>query len=332
MNFEEFLDQYQKVPVVEYPNLVPENPMVSVCVQTYQHAPYIRECLDSILMQKTNFPFEILLGEDASTDGTREICIEYAEKFPDKIRLFLHSRENNIVILGTPTGRFNSLYNLYSLRCKFIALWEGDDSWTDDRKLQKQYESMVPNRDYSICRHDACIVEQGKIIKESKLPESQKKDFTNIQVQRGIFILTLSAFFRKRLSYPPECMNVINFDTFLFVYLGQYGHYKFISEVKAAGYRIHQGGIWSANTRHNREISDLNTFFWISKYFERKNRMDLKNHFGVTVTKKSLNYLVEPTWLNYLKIIKQMLTLKFSKLTTKFHDITKIILRKKVQK
>src|SRR5690606_25596514 len=109
---------------------------------------YIRECLDSILMQKTDFPFEILLGEDASTDGTREISIEYADKYPDKIRLFLHHRENNIEILGTPTGRFNSLYNLFSARGTFIALCEGDDFWTDEKKLQKQYEFMVTNPDY----------------------------------------------------------------------------------------------------------------------------------------------------------------------------------------
>src|SRR5690606_4409195 len=115
------------------------NPVVSVCVQTYQHAPYIRECLDSILMQKTDFPFEILLGEDESSDGTREICIEYAEKFPDKIKLFLHRRENNIQIFGYPTGRFNFLTNLYSSNGKYIAICEGDDYWTDSDKLQKQY-------------------------------------------------------------------------------------------------------------------------------------------------------------------------------------------------
>jgi glycosyltransferase involved in cell wall biosynthesis len=113
MNFQEFLGQYQKVPVEHYAHQVPGKQIISVCVQTYQHVNFIRECLDSILMQETNFPFEILLGEDASTDGTREICIDYAEKYPDKIRLFLHHRENNIAINGSPTGRFNIIYNLF---------------------------------------------------------------------------------------------------------------------------------------------------------------------------------------------------------------------------
>src|SRR2546425_11408599 len=81
---------------VEYGGLsrVPEEPTVSVLMVTYQHARFIREALDSVLIQKVRFPFEICLGEDGSTDGTREICIEYAQRYPDKIRLFLRDRAN----------------------------------------------------------------------------------------------------------------------------------------------------------------------------------------------------------------------------------------------
>ncbi len=132
--------KYQKKVVQELAGNAPKNPVVSICVQTYQHVNYIRECLDGILMQETTFPFEILLGEDNSTDGTREICMEYAMKFPDKIRLFLHHRENNIKINGSPTGRFNFFYNFHKARGKHIALCEGDDYWTDPLKLQKQVD------------------------------------------------------------------------------------------------------------------------------------------------------------------------------------------------
>ncbi|MCF8333442.1 MAG: glycosyltransferase [Bacteroidales bacterium] len=134
----DFIKKYQKVPVEEYPNKVTAKPVVSVCVQTYQHADYIGQCLDSILMQKTDFPFEILVGEDASSDETREICKQYAKSYPDKIRLFLHQRENNIPIKNRPSGRFNFVYNLFKARGEFVALCEGDDYWTDDLKLQKQ--------------------------------------------------------------------------------------------------------------------------------------------------------------------------------------------------
>src|SRR5699024_4437306 len=102
MDFEDFKSSYQKFPVEHYPNSAPYNPMVSVCVQTYQHGYYINECLDGIVMQETDFSYEILLGDDGSTDGTRESCVEYAEKYPDKIRLFLHNRENNIKVGDQP--------------------------------------------------------------------------------------------------------------------------------------------------------------------------------------------------------------------------------------
>lgn len=153
MTFEEFKVKFEKVPVGVFPNQVPGDPVVSVCVQTYQHINYIKECLDGILVQQTDFPFEILLGEDNSSDGTREICIEYAQKYPDKIRLFLHHRENNIKINGRYTGRFNFLYNLYNSRGEYIAICEGDDYWTDPLKLQKQVDEMENNLDINICAH-----------------------------------------------------------------------------------------------------------------------------------------------------------------------------------
>lgn len=328
MNFEEFKTQYQKISVEEFPNRAPETPMVSVCVQTYQHAPYIKECLDGILKQETEFLFEILLGEDASTDGTREICLEYAEAHPDKIRLFLHYRENNIEILGRSTGRFNALYNIYSARGAYLAICEGDDYWTDPTKLQKQYFFMKDNPEYSICGHDAFIIKAGEIIKESKLPEGQKRDFSSSEVQKGIFILTMSVFFKNISKYPSESIYMINFDTFLFVYLGQFGHYKFMSNIKPACYRLHDGGMWSANRPDLREISDLNTQFWIAKYFERIHESKLSDHYGINLTRKSLIYLVEPTWGNYGILIKHMFIIKFPKLANRIIRAKKYFIKK----
>ena len=153
MDFDSFLRSYERQPVQMYPNNVASNPIVSVNVVTYNHVKYIKQCLDGILMQEVDFEYEILLGDDESSDGTREICIKYAEKYPEKIRLFLHSRENNIGIGGQPTGRFNFIYNLFHARGKYIALCEGDDYWTDENKLQKQVEVLINNPNISICHH-----------------------------------------------------------------------------------------------------------------------------------------------------------------------------------
>jgi len=116
MNFEQLKQKYQQVPVEEYPNRVSEavpNPVVTAKVSTYQHADFIRDCLDGILMQETDFPFEIVIGEEESSDGTREICRAYADRHPDKIRLLLNCRENNIAIHGRPTGKFQSIYTRF---------------------------------------------------------------------------------------------------------------------------------------------------------------------------------------------------------------------------
>lgn len=317
MNFEEFKSKYLKKDVQEYPNKVPSNPQVSVCVQTYQHSQFIKDCLESILMQKHNFTYEILIGEDASTDGTRNICKEYADRYPDKIRLFLHHRENNICILGTPTGRFNQLYNFYSARGEFIAICDGDDYWTDPEKLQKQFDFMTQNDRYAICGHDAYIINGTKVVTESKLPEALKRDFNSVEVQKGIFILSLSAFFKNVGQYPPECLRVINFDTLIFTYLGKFGAYKYMDYIKPAAYRQHQGGIWSSKKRDWQELSELNTFFWISKYFKRINQRELQDYHGLKVVKKSISYLVTSSEANYWILIKHLFKLKYPKFTVR---------------
>lgn len=129
-------------------------PAVSVCLITYNHEPYIRECLDSILAQKTDFNFEICLGEDGSTDGTREICSEYAGMHPDRLRLFLRTRSepdrNNYVSHGV----YNYIETTRQCRGTYLALCDGDDAWTDPYKLQKQYEIMAADPSIALIHSD----------------------------------------------------------------------------------------------------------------------------------------------------------------------------------
>jgi glycosyltransferase involved in cell wall biosynthesis len=120
-------------------------PLVSICVQTYQHEEYIGQCLDSLLIQKTDFDFEIIIGEDGSTDRTKEICESFAQKYPDKIRLFKRDPKNKIFIRGRKTGRFNFLENLKAAQGKYICLCDGDDYWIDNQKLEKQFHFLNEN-------------------------------------------------------------------------------------------------------------------------------------------------------------------------------------------
>lgn len=140
-------------------------PLVSVCITTYQHAGLIQQCLDSVLMQQTDFDFEIIVGEDDSTDGTRNICKEYAEKHPDKIRLFLRSREDVIYLNRTPSNRFNYIENLKAARGTYLAFCDGDDYWTDKKKLQNQVNLFQSDQRLSFVFHKAHkINDEGEVI------------------------------------------------------------------------------------------------------------------------------------------------------------------------
>ena len=137
-------------------------PLVSVCCITYNHASFIRKCLDGFLMQQTDFPIEILIHDDCSTDGTTEIIREYEAKYPDLI-FPLYEEENQYSMGGA--GKMD-LYNYTRARGKYIAYCEGDDYWTDPLKLQKQVDFMEANPDYSVCWHRCkqFIIETGEYI------------------------------------------------------------------------------------------------------------------------------------------------------------------------
>ena len=251
MNRDGFLDKFQKIPVDVYLHRTHTEPLVSVCVQTYQHVNFIKDCIDGILMQKTDFPFEILLGEDDSTDGTREVCINYAEKYPDKIRLFLHHRGNNIKINGMPTGRFNFMYNLLNARGKYIALCEGDDYWTDSYKLQKQVDFLDNKSDFSLCFHDMRIVDDNcKYIRSSKSFEKESLTIDDLieGFIKGRIVHTASCVYRNRINkFPRWFYKGAAGDYLLFILIGQHGKFGYLNETMGV-YREHSAGIWSGKS------------------------------------------------------------------------------------
>jgi glycosyltransferase involved in cell wall biosynthesis len=126
------------------------NIMVSVVCTAYNHEAFIRSALDGFVMQKTNFPFEVLIHDDASTDGTADIIREYAEQYPEIIRPILQTENQyskkipitNEIILPKARG-------------KYVAFCEGDDFWTDETKLQKQVDFLEKNPDYVACAHNS---------------------------------------------------------------------------------------------------------------------------------------------------------------------------------
>lgn len=286
MNAKEFKIKFQKFPIREYANNLNIRPLVSVCVQTYQHSKYIEQCLDGILMQKTSFAFEVLIGEDESIDGTRDICIEYADRYPDKIRLFLHRRENNIRINGSPTGRFNFLYNLFSTKGKYIAFCEGDDYWTDTHKLQKQVDFLETNPDFAICFHNIQIIYEDEP-RLNRLSNINQQEITSIEnLARGNYIYTASCVFRKYLSEIPDWFYQCPVGDYpLHLLNAQYGKIKFIDQVMGV-YRVHKGGIWEKES-------------WVYKNSKWAYMLDIiSNKFNENVNKILNNQLYD----SYLQV------------------------------
>lgn len=127
-----------------------KTPLVSISCITYNHAPYIREALEGFVSQQTDFPFEVLIHDDCSTDGTTEIIREYEAKYPEIIKP-MYETENQYS-LGKPIG--TQVWNLPRAQGKYIALCEGDDYWTDPLKLQKQVDFLESHPDFGMCYTD----------------------------------------------------------------------------------------------------------------------------------------------------------------------------------
>lgn len=140
--------------------------IVSICCLTYNHEKYISQCLEGFLIQKTNFIFEVLIHDDASTDNTAKIIREYEKKYPNIIKPVYQSENKYSKGISV-----SATYNFPRVKGKYIAMCEGDDYWTDPLKLQKQVDVLEANLDHSICYHKVDILEDGVI-------KTNQSDFT----------------------------------------------------------------------------------------------------------------------------------------------------------
>lgn len=278
MNFQQFKEKYQLSEVEEVPNKVTNFPLVSVLVQTYNHENYIGDCLDSILNQKTDFAFEILLGEDFSSDKTREICREYAEKNPEKIRLFLHHPENKIIVNEVITGNFNAFYNFYKVQGIYIAFCEGDDRWSDNLKLQKHINSFKTNPSFVMNFHSFITVDSERTLLPTYQMDLQpRENISGIHLMEGSFhpLLSTTCFRKVFNEIPIEMTQVINVDTFLISFLGNYGGAIFLKNIFHSEYRIHKGGVWSLKQRKLKYLSKILTFTKLEEFYLKRGNNNL---------------------------------------------------------
>lgn len=208
-------------------------PLVSICTTTYRHEKYLAQTLDSFLAQRVNFPYEILIHDDASPDGTEAIIREYAARYPDII-LPLYETENQY----SQNIPINETFNFPRARGKYIALCEGDDYWCDPDKLQRQIDYMEAHEGCTFCFTNGYIKDENGVNPDRKFVpyyEEEKKwypgksaDCTLETVTRLSFIPTASFVFRTDAlrSLPDEFRDK----------MCQYGDLRMKLYLTAAGY------------------------------------------------------------------------------------------------
>lgn len=209
---------------------------VSVLMITYNQERYIAQAIESALKQETSFDYEIVIGEDHSTDGTREIVAELARNHPGKIKTLLAPSNQG--------GHRNFCETWKACRGQYIAILEGDDFWTSAAKLQRQADFLDQHPECSLCFHRVTVLHPDG--SRSEFPEAAKERSNIEDILMGNFISTPSTMVRNGLvKEPPAWIQQLRMaDWPMWVLHAVHGQLGYIDEVMAA-YRMHSGGVWS---------------------------------------------------------------------------------------
>lgn len=221
-----------------------EDILVSICCITYNHEKYIKDALDSFLMQKTNFNFEILIHDDASTDDTAVIIKEYEKKYPEIIKP-IYQKENQY-----SQGKNVLTIIFKEAKGKYIAICEGDDYWIDPYKLQKQFDYMKKNEECGLCFHGVKVInaKSGKKLGEIKAAsESRIISTSEIILGGGGFIGTNSIFSKREiLQNLPEFFKKSPVGDYPIQIITSSKNYAyFINEVMSV-YRTNVNNSWTS--------------------------------------------------------------------------------------
>ncbi|MBO6251461.1 MAG: glycosyltransferase [Muribaculaceae bacterium] len=176
-----------------------DSPLVTVQCLVYNHEPFLRQCLDGFVMQETSFPFEVLIHDDASTDGSAAIIREYAEKYPDIIRPIFETENQHAKHDGSLRRIVHGALNPAS---KYVALCEGDDYWTDKYKLQKQVSFLESHPEYNMCCNRTLLYSEKdkRMIAENHCYDSTRDvEIKDVVRRTGLYISTCSIVYRKTM-------------------------------------------------------------------------------------------------------------------------------------
>lgn len=289
------------------PKKIKSKEKLTICCLTYNHEKYIQECLVGFLKQKTNFNFKIKIIDDASTDSTTDIIKNFCNLYPDFFEVTFKNYNTS------PEESFLDL--LKNIKTEYVALCEGDDFWTCENKLQKQFDFLEENKNYSACFHPVRVEFENDSKKNYIFPNLNKNFVTLNELSENNCIQTNSVFYRWRFL-KEDIQKLLPIDSlpgdwYLHLLHAEKGNIGYINEVMGV-YRKHDGGIWSGGVDKvvkNYGIQHANFFKNLKNHFYPKYAESFQNRYDFLIKKnKELNKKIKkisviiPTYNQHLYI------------------------------
>ena len=282
--------------------------LVSVVCNAYNHEKYIKDALEGFVMQKTNFAFEILVHDDASTDKTAEIIREYEAKYPEIIKP-IYQTENQY----SKGGVYK--FQESRVRGKYVAFCEGDDYWTDPLKLQKQFDAMEQHPELDICAHVSGSVNAVTGERKNMFYQSKKAEVISVEdviMGGGGFVATASLFMRAPFyGALMEFRRFLRLDYTLQIQGALRGGMLFLPDCMC-DYRVMVGGSWTMTNIFNKEkkinhVNKLNKMLGIlneetdKKYDTTIKKRILKNEFEIALLNEEYKTVMSKKYDTFLK-------------------------------
>ncbi|WP_322971399.1 glycosyltransferase family 2 protein [Faecalibacter sp. LW9] len=251
--------------------------VVSISCITYNHVKYIRQCLDGFLMQECDFEFEVLIHDDASTDGTQEIIKEYVDKYPEIIKPIYQTQNQ----YSQGVRGMNAKYNFPRAQGKYIALCEGDDYWTDPLKLQKQVDFLEENEEFSLVCGGFNDNGENKLFGEDII-------FTINNFHEKWFVKLLTLMFRNNnFDYNKLTQYKYSRDVHLIYFLLKLGKGYYFNETFGS-YNRHSGGVFS-NLKYSENLN-IQYKVYRELYDSDQNAVSKKLLFDATIYYGKVNF------------------------------------------
>lgn len=267
--------------------------VVTIRCVTYNHEPYIRQCLEGLVMQKTNFRFEAVVHDDASTDKTADIIREYAEKYPDIIKP-IYETENQF---SKHDGSLRRIVNAH-LRGKYVALCEGDDYWIDPLKLQKQVEFLESHPEYVLVHTNFSCDRNGYVFHTNEMNKVPKiDDYSTVLLSEGNKVVTLTALFCKdaldRTPHLADGKGWMMGDYPFWIELSHEGKFKYLDDI-TANYRVLEQSA-SHSTQAERRLEFIENsreicFFYRDYYKMNISKEVIERRFYISFIKTAYDY------------------------------------------